>query len=269
MAAYGFETNEDYSLPLRLLLERPTCTVRTLNVTGEAGRRKTAFANALAAALPYPHVLYHDFDRHALPATPVVEDGERMPAIDPFDRVMSEACAYSEGDRCIVILDQLHRTSFAEHLRLYEFLKTGEWFYLDTSARANLDYLLLFVISEEPLYHSLQKLSLRVWVDASASGRPSYRPEDFGCDPRIAQVMERLADLFELLGVVPTRSEYEKILYDIEHFVRTPQALAKSLFGWTEGLDHDWFKAPAVIDALQAVIDALHLWMGVENLDLD
>lgn len=269
MAEFGFETNEDYSLPLRMLMERPASTVRTLNITGEAGRRKTAFANALAAALDVPHALYHDFAQHAPLELPVDNPEGSHPPIDPFDRAMSEGCALSEGERTIVILDQLQRTTFSQHLRLYEFVKTREWDYLDTTAVANLSNLLLFVISEEPLYHSLQKLSLRVWVDAAGSGRPPYVPADFDRGPRIAQTMERLADVFELLDVVPTRSEYQKILFDIDNFVRTPQALIKSIYGWTEGVDYARFKAPAVIDQVERAIQAVHDYIGVESLDVD
>ena len=267
MAEFGFETNEDYSLPLRLLLERPTQSVRTLNITGEAGRRKTAFANALGAALDVPNVLYHDFIQHQVPAADTQDKEGQQPAIDPFDRVMSEGCALSEGERTIIILDQLQATTFAQHLRLYDFVKTLEWSYLDTTAVANLHNLLLFVISEEPLYHSLQKLSLRVWVDSAGSGRPPYRPGDFGRDLRISQTMERLADVFELLEVVPTRSEYEKILFDIDHFVRTPQALIKSIYGWTEGTDYAHFKAPAVLERIDLAISAIHEYIGMESLD--
>ncbi len=267
MAEFGFETNEDYSLPLRLLLERPTHSVRTLNITGEAGRRKTAFANALGAALDVPNVLYHDFVQHQAVQPSADSADDQHPSIDPFDRVMSEGCALSEGERTIVILDQLQATTFAQHLRLYDFVKTLEWSYLDTTAVANLHNLLLFVISEEPLYHSLQKLSLRVWVDSVGSGRPPYVPSDFGRDLRVSQTMERLADVFELLEVVPTRSEYEKILFDIDHFVRTPQALIKSIYGWTEGADYAQLKAPAVLKRIDLVVAAIHEYIGVESLD--
>lgn len=269
MAEFGFETNEDYSLPLRLLLERPAQSVRTLNITGEPGRRKTAFANALAAAMDVPHVLYHDFAQHESSDAAASTGQAQHPPIDPFDRVMSEGSALSEGERTIVILDQLQRTTFAQHLRVYEFVKTLEWHYLDTSAQANIDKLLLFVISEEPVYHSLQKLSLRVWVDAAGSGRPAYVPEDFGRGLRMAQTMERLADLFEVLDVVPTRSEYAKILFDIDHFVRTPQALIKSIYGWTEGVDYARFNAPAVLARVEQAIDAIHQYIGMESVDAD
>lgn len=269
MAEFGFETNEDYSLPLRLLMERPAESVRMLNITGEAGRRKTAFANALAAALDVPNVLYHDFAQHEPVDAPSDSPQGSHPPIDPFDRAMSEGCALSEGERTIVILDQLQRTTFSQHLRLYDFVKSLEWSYLDTTAVANLNNLLLFVISEEPLYHSLQKLSLRVWVDAAGSGRPPYVPADFDRGMRVAQTMERLADVFELLDVVPTRSEYDKILFDIDNFVRTPQALIKSIYGWTEGVDYARFKAPAVIDRVHLAIEAIHQYIGVESLDGD
>lgn len=267
MAEYGFETNSDYSLPVRMLLERPSATLRVLNITGESGRRKTAFANALALALEWPHLLYHDFGQQQAAAVVSDEDGHEHPPIKPFDRVMSEACALSEGEKTVVILDQLHLTAFAEHLRLYEFVKSREWHYLDSTALAHSGNLLLMLISEEPVYHSLQKLSLRVWVDSAGSGRPDYQPADFGRSPRIGETMDALADLFEALGVVPTPSEYEKILYDLEHFVRTPDALVQSIYGWTEGVERARFRTPAVIDQLAQVIETLYRFLGVESLD--
>ncbi len=61
LAQHGFESNDDYEFQVRCLLESPTRTLRTLNIEGDGERRKTAFSTALARALEFPHVLYHDF----------------------------------------------------------------------------------------------------------------------------------------------------------------------------------------------------------------
>ena len=71
-AEFGFESNEDYEFPLRTLFDARISHVRTLHVAGESGRRKTAFANALARALEYPHVLYHDFSVPEPPPTVLI-----------------------------------------------------------------------------------------------------------------------------------------------------------------------------------------------------
>ena len=104
-----------------------------LHVDGTAGRRKTAFAQALGKALDYAHVLYHDFSVEEVqpPLQPVVlEDGSiGVPEAPPsgFERVMTEACAYSEASPTMLILDQLQGAHFADQARLYHFVMTREW----------------------------------------------------------------------------------------------------------------------------------------------
>ena len=99
LAEHGFESNDDYDHALRCLFGQPAAHLRVLHVDGTAGRRKTAFAQALGRALDYPHVLYHDFTAGdaAPPLQPVVlEDGSLgtpEPAPSGFERVMTEGCA--------------------------------------------------------------------------------------------------------------------------------------------------------------------------------
>jgi hypothetical protein len=132
LADFGFESNDDYDFPLRCLFEAELSHLRVLHVDGHAGRRKTAFANALAQALEFPHVLYHDFGRAPLPAPPLLavvsdEGGAADPPMNAFDRAVTEACAYSEADRTILILDQLQAADFADQVRLYRLASTFEW----------------------------------------------------------------------------------------------------------------------------------------------
>src|SRR5688572_30451393 len=99
MAEFGFESNEDYEFPLRTLFDARIPHLRTLHVAGETGRRKTAFANALARALDYPHVLYHDFSVPEPPPPPIVITAEDQENPEPFEapltafeRIVTEAC---------------------------------------------------------------------------------------------------------------------------------------------------------------------------------
>ena len=71
LARFGFESNDDYEFALRSLFEADLPHLRALHVDGHGGRRKTAFANALAHALDYPHILYHDFSREEPPPAPL------------------------------------------------------------------------------------------------------------------------------------------------------------------------------------------------------
>ena len=121
MARHGFESNDDYEFQVRCLLDDPTWRVRTLNVAGDGGRCKTAFANALARALDLPHVLYHHFaERHPQPPEVILppsqdEMGRSEPPVDTVDETISKACALSEADPSILILDQLQAADFRDH----------------------------------------------------------------------------------------------------------------------------------------------------------
>lgn len=171
MAEHGFESNDHYEDQVRCLLNYRTDGLRCLNVDGESNRRKTAFASALAHALEYPHILYYDFTQHTDPMAKVEvenlpdEEGETQHPVGPFDRAVSEACAYSEAEKTILIVDQLQAAEFREHIRIFRLVETAEWEYSLATLNAHPRNLLLFLISEEPLYHSLQKVSFRVWTD--------------------------------------------------------------------------------------------------------
>ena len=275
MAEFGFESNEDYEFPLRTLFDARIAHVRTLHVAGESGRRKTAFANALARALEYPHVLYHDFSVPEPPPAPIVitaEDQENPEPIEApltaFERIVTEACAFSEAERTVLILDQLQAADFRNQTALYHFAHTGEWNLPQLSVRANAKHLLLVLVTEEELYHSLAKISFRVWAGA-ASGRFEFRPADHGLDRAAEPLFAALATLFDQLGSMPTASEFERILDDLMRHVRADDQLRHSVFGWMERVDRDALYSTELAPAVRAVVDEANRFVGLEEIVLD
>lgn len=273
LASYGFESNDDYEFALRLLFDAQPQGVRTLNVDGDSGRRKTALAHALASALEYTHVIYHDFSRIQAPTSTVVVDPESgatqtmEAATSAFDRALTEACAYSEGARVILILDQLQASLFEDQVRLFRFAQTREWTSNTGTVVANASTLLLVLISEEPLYHSLQKISFRMYADAAAQ-LLDFDPRDFGMGSEARPLFTAMGELFRQLGQGPTPTELTHILADLQQRVRTIEHLRTSLYGWMENLDRDCVYAPAVKPALEAVLLELDRLVGVEEIEL-
>jgi hypothetical protein len=275
LAEFGFESNDDYEFQLRCLFAARLERLRCLHVAGESGRRKTAFANALAHALDYPRVLYHDFTAPE-PQAPVVTiqvdeggsvHGATEAPMTAFERVLTEACAFSEAERTILILDQLQATEFQNQIRLYQFISGGEWVAGSGSMRANPKNLLLVLISETALYHSLARVSYRIWTDASG-GRFEYRPEEFGLGLDARELFAALKQLFEQIGSVPTHTEFRHILDDLLHQVRTAEQLRLCLFGWMERIDHGLLAAPQTAAALAQAVQALNQFIGQEELEL-
>lgn len=272
LAEFGFESNDDYDYPLRCLFEAELTHLRCLNIVGASGRRKTALANALGHALDYPHLLYHDFTSAEPTAATIVlgddtEPGALEASLSAFERSMSEACAYSEGARTLLILDQLQAADFHDHIRLYHFVQTREWPAGHGTAIANPQHLLLVLISEEPLYHSLAKVSFRVHADASR-GYLEYRPEDFGLDTSAAEFMAALGAVFHGLGASPTTSEYARILADIHQRVRTDEQLRQSLFGWMENVDRAALHAAPLQHLVAAATLAINRYLGIEEIEI-
>lgn len=274
MAQHGFESNDDYEFQVRCLLEGPARTLRTLNIEGDSERRKTAFATALARALEFPHVLFHDFTE-AHPAPPDVilppsqdELGRSEPPIEPLDLKVSEACAQSEGEPTILILDQLQAADFREHIRIHRLINDCSWEVRGGRYYANPRHLLLFLISESPLYHSLQKESFRIWIGRVSEQQVEYRPEDFGLGPEARPLFTLLADLFRTLGNAPTRSEFTNILADLQLHVRTAEHLRLSLYGRAEGLTRAALADPGLTPRLDAVVAAAQALLIAEHIEL-
>lgn len=273
LAEYGFDSPANYDYAVQCFLTNPTQHVRCLNIEGDAGRRRTAFANALGQALDASHVLYFEFGAEpARPQVVRVQDGEDLPAeppTSPFDRVMTEACALSEAEKTVLILDQMHHAPFREHIRLYEFIKSNVWAYSDVRFYANVSNLQIYLISAEPIYHSLQQHSFRVWVGASGdeSGFPALA--DIGLDEGCSLWLEPLNQLLTQLGVAPSLQQYRRLVFDVANSVRSREQLRVSIFGWIETVDYNLLSAPVMVPYLDAVLHALVACMGVhEEIEL-
>jgi hypothetical protein len=273
LAEFGFESNDDYDHALRCLFGQNEPNLRVLHVDGTAGRRKTAFAQALGRALDYPHTIYHDFSatEEAAPPLPVVmEDGTiSAPEAAPsaFERAMSEACAYSEGSPTLLILDQLQHAHFAEQARLYHFVMTREWTGPQGSAIAHQRNLVLALISEQPLYHSLAKCSYRVWTDAQ-SAFLDYRPSEYGLGPEAQGLFAAFAAVCGPLGASPTPSEFQHVLTDLLQYARSEEQIRQSLFGRVESVDRGRLYAPELTAPLRALLNEIERLLGADEVQL-
>jgi len=269
LAEYGFESREDYDYAVQCLLNSTTENIRCLNVDGDPGRRKTAFAHALAQVMEVKHVIYFEFGTEK-PVTQIVRvvDGEDVPeepATQPFDRIMTEASTLSEADKTILILDQLQLAPFQQHIRLYEFTRSKEWSYSDVKFHANPSNLLIFIISSEPLYHSLQQISFRIWISAQAESMDRLLPEELGLDEDCREWLEALNELMAELGLVPSVSEYQKLAYDIEQFVRTEEQLRTSIFGWIENVDRKRLYSRSIEAYVRKVMTAIEDNLSIQE----
>lgn len=273
LAEYGFDSPENHDYAVQCFLTNPTNYVRCLNIEGDAGRRRTAFAHALAQALGANHVLYFEFG--AEPPKPQivrVQEGEDLPAEPPtsaFDRIMTEACALSEAEQTVLIIDQMHKAPFREHIRLYEFIKSNIWAYSDVRFYANVGNLLIYMISAEPIYHSLQQHSFRIWVGAQsqAGGFPSLT--EAGLDESCAIWLEPLNKLLEQLGVSPSMQQYRRLAFDVANCVRSREQLRVSIYGWIENVDYNRLASRALVPYLDAVMESLMASLGVhEEIEL-
>ena len=273
MAEHGFESNDNYEYHVRCLLNYDSKGLRCLNIEGQSKRRKTAYANALALALEYPQVIYYDFtelnDSDAKIESPPGQDqeGPVQKPISAFDRAVSEACAYSEAEQTILIIVQLQAADFKDHIRIFKFIESKEWQSSMASLRANARKFLLFLISEEPLYHSLQKASFRVWTDPGNT-HLVFNPEEFGLEADAAPMMVELAALFDQLGVTPTKSEYQHIVHDIVRQVRTEEFLRHSIYGWTEGVDHAALYSTQLKQQVRQVMTAIEQYIGFDEIQI-
>ncbi len=278
LAEFGFESNEDYDFAVRTLLESENNSVRTAELVGAVARRKTAFAHALGLALAYPHRLYHDFSRPQVAESPAptreeddenIDTGDRRDAVplNAFERILTEACAFSESSRTVLILDQLQACDFADQLRLFQFIQSGTWSDRGGSVIAHRRNLLVLLISTEALYHSLQKCSFRIYSDASA-GIFDFKPEDFGLGANTQALIDAFAALFDALHCQPTRGEFERILRDCEARVRTVEQLRICVFGRIENLDRGALYDAALMPIINRLLHELTELLGIEVVSL-
>ncbi|MGH8029237.1 MAG: hypothetical protein ACREO3_04805 [Arenimonas sp.] len=273
LAEHGFESNDDYDHALRCLLEQAVAHLRVLHVDGAAGRRKTAFAQALGPALGFVHTLYHDFSAPEPPAPAVVavlEDGSPGPtegALTTFERVMSEGCAYSESAATLLILDQLQAAHFNDQRRLYDFTMTREWTNASGTVQANGRNFLLAVISEQALYHSLAKCSFRVWTDAQRAFL-DYRPADYALGPEAVALFEAMSALCLTVNCAPTPSEFGMVLQDLLQRARSEEQIRQSLFGRVESAQREYLYSPESVAPLRAVMLELERLLGADEVTL-
>ncbi len=270
LAEFGFESNDDYQFQLDCFFSAKHKNLPLLIIEGDQQRRKTAFANALAQALEYPHILYYDFSQQEAAdgkvQLPEIEDenGIKAKPVSDFDYVMSEACAHSEAEQTIMILDQLHLTDFKNHIRLYHFVRNFYWEYPGMSLRANPEKFILILISKDEIYHSLQKSGFRIWVNPSHQ-KQHFQARDFNLDDSLNPVIESLDAVFNQLGMFPTISEYHHILHDIQFNIKNEQHLIHSIYGWTETIQLDMLQTEKIYPLLQAVIKTLHQYWQVDE----
>lgn len=277
LAEHGFESNDDYDHALRCLFEQPGESgaqhLRVLQVDGTAGRRKTAFAQALGPALDYAHSLYHDFSAAEPIAVPVpiqLEDGSIGPSEAPlstFERSVTEACAYSEAAPTMLILDQLQAAHFNDQRRLYQFVTSREWTNTAGTVQANARNFLLVLISEQPLYHSLAKCSFRVWTDAQRAFL-DYRPADYGFGNEAKPLFEAIGNLCLAVGCSPTPSEFGLFLQDLVQRTRSEEQIRQSLFGRVESVDRGRLYSPETVAPIRVLLVELERLLGADEVTL-
>ncbi len=270
----GFTSTESYEHPVQCFLTNPTEQIRCLHVDGNCGRRRTAFAHALAKALQSSQVIYYEFGKDKpVPQIIRIQEGEEIieePPVDALDRILTEACAQSEAEQTVLILDQLHKTQFLNHIRLYEFLQTGLWRYSDVEYQANKLNLSVYLISDEALYHSLQSASFRLWIDSANRVSAKICAADLGLDEDKCHWLPPLQLLLSQLDVSPTLSELQRLAFDIEQYVHNQQQLKVSLFGWLESVDRDTLEKDDIQVYLSDVLDAILQSKGIsEEIEIE
>ena len=271
LAEYGFIANQNFDYPVQCLLAAQIDHIRCLNVEGQPGRRKTAFAHALAHALGYHHVLYHEFHKQQdlpqpvrIPPSEEEHPGEQP--VDPLDQIISEACALSEGEKTLLILDQLQFARFIHHLRLADFIQSRNWSYADLTLTANPANLMLFLISEEPLYHTLQQNSFRIWVEDEGDTEVLHiTPQTLGLGAGAQPMLQALNLIFAGLDLRPTLPEYQKLIHDIRLHVRSSEDLKLSLYGWIEGLERGKLYSSEINKLIQEQMPVIEAYLGLDH----
>lgn len=273
LADFGFESHEDYSFAVKQLY-RPNNKINCLHLCGDGGRRKTAFAHALGNTLDFEHTFYHDFSQQTEPEPQLIlpepkdKDTPRETPISALDRVVSDACAFSEAENTLLVFDQLQQADYRHQVRIYQLITTMQWQYPKNRFHANPDNLFILLISEDTLYHALQKVSFRLWI-----GQAGYHPDfpsatELQRDNKIQPVLDALAKVFKQLKITPTPGELKNILQDIEHIIHTETELAHSIYGWTEGIEREQLYQPEILQLLNQVLREMDIYFGIEQLEI-
>ncbi len=273
LAEFGFESNESFDHVVQCFLESPNKAIRCLNIDGDTGRHKTAFAYALAHALGHPHVLYYEFgiDEPAQPQLIRVVEGEEVEAeapVSPLDKLLNEACALSEAEKTVLILDQLQLADFKQHLRLLDFSKSSVWCYGDVSCYANRDNLTIYMVSDGGLSPVLQQISFRLWLPVKDKPIDHLQAEELGLSESCNAWLPQLVTLMQKLDVSPTMSEYAALAYDVECFVCTEQQLRESIMGRVKSVDYGRLNSEPLKEALSLFMkcyeDSLDIQESIE-----
>ena len=273
LAEFGFESNESFDHVVQCFLESPNKAIRCLNIDGDTGRHKTAFAYALAHALGHPHVLYYEFgiDEPAQPQLIRVVEGEEVEAeapVSPLDKLLNEACALSEAEKTVLILDQLQLADFKQHLRLLDFSKSSVWRYGDVSCYANRDNLTIYMVSDGGLSPVLQQISFRLWLPVKDKPIDYLQAEELGLSESCNAWLPQLVILMQKLDVSPTMSEYAALAYDVECFVCTEQQLRESIMGRVKSVDYGRLNSEPLKEALSLFMkcyeDSLDIQESIE-----
>lgn len=241
---HGFHSNQDYSYAMRCLLSADTAFLRCLITESDQPRRCTAFAHALSNALDYEHHRYYEFSGQPqvpepVKLTPPRNDDE--PAgeqpVEELDRIVSEACALSEGEKTVLILDSLHLAPFYQHLRINEFIRSHQWSFNDVQLKAHANNLLIILIASEPLYHSLQQAGFSLWIDSGEEEAIHITTELLDLSDEAQPVLDALKRLMGHLQAYPTLHEYRRLMHDIHVNIHHINDLRTSIYGWVEGID--------------------------------
>lgn len=269
MEQYGFVSHKDYEYALRCINNSSATHIKTLNIEGEAGRRKTAFANALAQALEYKHICYYEFEPEQ--KTPIViqfDGDEKIIDAEPmhgFEKTIIEACALSEAETTILILDQLHLTAFKDHINLHRFITSKTWNSYGNEYLANSANLLIMLISETEIYHALQQSSFKIWVDSLHQPGRAPQHSELGLDYSAQQWISAVSDILSALSLNPTLNTYQKIAYDIEHHVRSAEQLRISLYGWVEGISYPALFTDEMNDLFLQAQTCIENYIGIDD----
>ncbi len=274
LADYGFESHEDYGFVVQQLMANNGPSINCLSLTGNSGRRKTAFAHALGNALAFKQTFYHDFSQLKAPEPlldlPEPEDKTiaKEKPISALNRLVSDACAYSEAENTLLIFDQLQLCDFRHQITIHQLLTDNIWRYPKNEFAANPHNLTVCLISENDLYHSLQKSSFKVWISNASYNKNLATAKELKKDPTLQPVLDGLADIFKLLKVTPTQSELLKLINDIETKIHTVSDLTASLYGWIEGVDYLFLQKPSTQNRLINLIPIIDSFLGIDQLEI-
>lgn len=269
MEQYGFISHKDYEYALSCLNNPAIDHIKTLNIEGEAGRRKTAFANALGHALEYQHILYFEFGLENK-APIVIQFDEDNQSVDTnpmqeFEKIIIETCALSEAETTVLILDQLHLATFKDHMNLYSFITSKTWNSGDNKYVANTSNLIIMMISETDIYHALQQCSFKVWVDSLHQPGKAPTTQELELDHSAEEWILAVSEIFTHLNISPTLNAYQKISYDIEQHVRSADQLRISLYGWVEGISYPQLFTEEMDALFLTAQTAIENYIGIED----